>query len=294
MKKIWQIIIMLGIAGCVFMAAGSFMGAGMQMTLDSRGFHVGEATKAPDIREPLEEFENISIHGTHADVELIASDKYYIEILEDNEYSIKYEVRNGALTVRQENVWVWNILNFKFSGPRLKIYVPKDAKLNDVFVGVSSGSASVNGLNCAKLNAELASGSIRFAGITADTMRIGVASGKVTAQNAKADKLDISVKSGSVNAWGISSKGLDVGISSGRAEISGTLAGVNNVSVASGSVKLNIQGSKADYNRSISVKSGTARVNGKKEEGDETYAKAKHSINVQVNSGTANINFDKD
>ena len=294
MKKIWRIIIVLGLAGVLFMTVGYFMGAKMQMTLDRKGFHVGDATKAPDIREPLGEFEDITIRATHANVELILSDKYYIEIVGDDEYSIHYEVRGGELVVTQENIWVWNILKLSLSGPQLKIYVPKDASLNNVFVGVSSGSASLSGLHCNNLNAELASGSIRLADIAADTLRISVASGRVKVQNATADRLNISVKSGSIDARGIRSKKLDVDISSGFADISGVLEGENNISVKSGSAKLDIQGRKSDYNRFISVKSGSVRVNGKKEEGGERYAKAKNSITVNVNSGMAKVDFSKD
>jgi|GEM_PF-3614535 len=294
MKKTWQIILIVGIAGILLMAAGFAMNAQLRMTLGRNGFHIGNPPQAADIRESLAPFKDITISLASASVEVIASDKYYIEIIDDNEYAVKYEVHGNKLTVQQDNLWGWNILNFNFSYPHIKVYVPNDASLGDVILELASGTALVDKLNCSSLTTEVASGNMSLTDITAGTLCIDIASGTLNIDGLDSDKLEVSIASGNLDATDVTSNGLELDIASGWAVLSGTFTGENNIALASGSVTLSTKGRKLDYNRSVSALSGGVYMNGQQVWGEETYPGAKSSFDIGLLSGNVDISFSED
>lgn len=159
------------LTGCSFRYSSGGFGVNVLKRADAKEFVVEE--------EASETITSIDIRTRIADVELIESDKYYIEINylywdEAPEYGIK----NGELYFDDRECFPNSYsINFNLHN-EIKIYLPKDTSFKD-------------------LNVTNSSGDVTLAGFATDSLDATISYGDFTMNNAAAYEADITLSSGS-------------------------------------------------------------------------------------------------
>jgi len=175
--------------------------------------------------EPITE---ISISSSIADVELIASDDYYVEIdyLYWNEEP-EYTLEDGKLFFDDSDA-LPNSYSINFSMNNVvKIYLPENAALSS-------------------LEIENASGDVRVASFLADDVRINVSYGDFTVKDAAAITADISLSSGDSKMTDFQVSELDFSNSYGEARFTNINTGVSRLPEGTNYEKIDILMSSGD------------------------------------------------
>jgi len=177
-------------------------------------------------------------------------------------------------------------LNFDFANftlrnisNELRVYVP--ASVNEINVRTYSGSINMEDINTNSLNLRASSGRINLTGGTHSNVRM-------------------QTSSGSINGNAYFTGDIYARASSGRVSIqdnSTSHSNVNNgirLGASSGSVTFSTRAPINDFSYSISVSSGSMRVDGSRISGRSTSGGAgRVPINVSTSSGSANLNFNQ-
>lgn len=138
---------------------------------DAKEFHIN--------KDKVDPITSIVIDARIANVELIASDDYYVEI--DYLYwkdEPKYSLKNGKLSFSDRYAFP-NSYSINFSlNNIIRIYLPERASLKRVNVDSSSGNATLSGFTAEDLNAELSYGDFKMENAAAVKANIDLAYGE--------------------------------------------------------------------------------------------------------------------
>ena len=175
----------------------------------------------------------IDIHTRIANVQLIPSDKYYVEInylyWED---APEYSLENGVLRFDDADSFP-NSYSIRFNlNNYIKIYLPADAALD-------------------KINVEDAAGDIDASGFTTDDLNLSVSYGDLTLDNVTALDSDITLSSGSSSIKDFNASKMKYSNSYGNAKFTN----INNSSVT-------LPDSKTFDNFNASLSSGEINIKG--------------------------------
>lgn len=241
-KQITKILTKLFI---ILTAGAFFTGCGFSYVINSANTLKKEDAETfvidKSVTAPITE---LQIHTGMAQVELIPSDNYYVEInyLYWNEKP-EYTLEDGVLIFDDSDALPNSYsINFKLDN-YIKIYLPEAAVLNDLLIENSSGDVTV-------------------AGFFADNMQITVSYGDFAMQDAAAAQADITLSSGNSQISDFQVGTLDFTNSYGNAEFtnintdlsllpSGMAFDQFNVTMSSGDITLhNLKSNSVDLNDS--------------------------------------------
>ena len=308
MKVLWIIIGCLFALGLVLAGTGFALGATGRAWYDSNGLHFGNLNNrtielAEDNTEP---FEDINISLIEADVEIIVANNYGYEFTYTGTNEPEITVRNGTLTVKEhtEN-WHINIFgfwNFFDTSATLKVYVPRNATLDNVSLETASGSTMLNGNNVSirELSCQTASGDIRLYDLSLEKLRLDVASGDVNLNNVSATSATINLMSGWLTYRGAELETLEMNLASGDVTLEGEITRLLQLHMTSGDANILLVGDKDDYSFDIKKISGEVRIDGQRVDGGFGGPGLNHSssgtgqgahIEIDITSGSVNINF---
>lgn len=188
-------------------------------------------------------------------------------------------MRDGTLEISEKPASWFNIGSFKSSSLTLSL---PEKLYESLKLELASGSIKTAGLTSDSLKAEVASGSMEL-GIFADSIDLDIASGKMTVTNCtdkKANDIDIDAASGSIVMNGFGADSTKVDLASGNVTVNG-ISGRADVNLASGKVNLNY----AEWNDSLGIDLMSGKVDVTLPEGSGAaleFEKASGSITVSL------------
>lgn len=193
----------------------------------------------------------------------------------DNVYKVKCYMEDHVLYIR--GVGIKN--DYKgIKRQSITLYVPKDAKLQDVDIELGAGTGRISSLVADKLYMEVGAGELKGDHITADSMDIQVGAGRVDMKNCVAGDIDYEIGMGS-------------------ACYQGRLDGDAEVSCNMGSAELKIEGREEDYDYRIKCALGAVNVGSRQFTGISDEKRLDNStgnvISLDCAMGNITVKFDE-
>jgi|GEM_PF-2653026 len=325
MKSIWRNWAKISV--CFFLVGVFLLGIswafGMRggfVYIDAKGLHVVSQGNADEglllvNEENTEPFTAVDIYAVSADVELIKSDHFGLEMRLPKGSEPVWGIENGVLSVKEQVKWsIFTIVNFDFitNAHFVKIYYP--ASLEIVDLKTISGNIKANANNSKSLTVKSTSGNLKIKG--SGNVTLSTISGDVNADLERAESIEISTTSGNIsvendydgetnlkintisgtiradgNVW----KNAQLKSTSGDIKVGGDFIGKTEMKSISGNVNLDISGDIDKYGYELKSLSGSMRVgNNRFEKNFRSFNadSAKNIIVVQTTSGDIRLDFD--
>ena len=288
MKKknvlIWLVVaVIMFFLGGVLITVG--IGLGADVSKSSKYFNInmtGELTMVTGESEKYNDVKNIDLDVDNLRVEFMQStdENYYIEYSVYDDYVIpKITYDNGTLKVKQEQRSFF--INLDLTGlfanreEYIKIYVPQNAKLNDIDVCTSNGRIDVKQQ------------------INVDSIKLDTNNGSINVEDVTCEgKVDIKTSNGAVKCDGTFTDEFNVKTSNGAVTLKGTYKGDVDVKTSNGRIKAEIDGKFSDYNVSLDTSNGSIVVNGEKRSDDyQVDHDADNDIKLDTSNGSIDLDF---
>lgn len=150
---------------------------------------------------PLSDFTRINGNLLDANIEIIPSDEYKLEIERQKDKEITHEVKNDTLIIEGKDQETKQLFNFNLSFTSIaksdiKIYVPKEA-------------------NFSEISLENKFGDTRLEGMVSDNLKINTTDGDITFNNVNSNELKIVNKFGDIRGSKIKTKDLTIEMNDG-------------------------------------------------------------------------------
>ncbi|MEG0771248.1 MAG: DUF4097 family beta strand repeat-containing protein [Clostridia bacterium] len=294
-KKLWCGIIILFIAGLIVATIGFCMGGARSLYIDEKGVNIMQKDFVNEIvKIDLDKFSELSVNASSQIVEVIASDKYALELDCRNPEKISYTLENDKLTVKNNSGFMMDFnFGINMKADVIRIYLPTEAVLNKLDAKVTSGKIIANDQKTKELVLSVNSGTAEINNIVSEKGVLKVTSGNVTVNNSNFEKLETSVISGKMKLFDITSNELLAKVTSGNLEANGELLGNVNVNVTSGSAKLSLKGSSIDYSKKLKATSGNVVVDNIKT--TDVYTEilnTENTLDLSTTSGAIKVDFE--
>lgn len=316
-KIIWTIVLLLIVVGIVLMIMGFGLGAKHGIYVDKTGIHIMDDEKR-EMKKDLEEIKSIRIDSKYVDIEICESNKYYLEIVRYGEQiKIDWELNNKELEISEkynDGFKLFNIdLGFINGIKRsyIKIGVPKDESLEDIFIKSNSGDIIIKHLDTNNIkidnkygkieidnnnnkseNIEIKNnsgdillknieseiiileneyGDIKLNNVYTKDSNIQLNSGRINLEDCISDKLIANSKYGNIQLKNVQIGVSDLELNSGQLDINGILLGDTNIKSKYGKININTKQPLEYYTCDFNTKYGNIKVNGDKNKDDGKY-----------------------
>ena len=295
----WKIAIIAIVVGIALIALGFALSArGVYVYFD--GGRVRFASNAEQIfieEYDLESFDEISVMANSANIELIESTSFGLELrLPAHADKPEWSIADGKLSV-DARVFDGNFIFMSFDSRSyyIKVYVPKGHVLEHVELNTSSGDILLSNVSAENIAIQARSGTIEADTTGCTNVHVKSESGDVKLFGDTLPTADIfaSATSGDVNVDVATWQKLTVQSNSGDVEITGEPNGVTSVDSMSGQVTLTLNGNQRDFSYDISTRSGTVQVGGQSynDSARSIDRDAKNTIEVRASSGDVRVDF---
>lgn len=183
-----------------------------------------------------------------------------IEQSDDNAYYVEYEGAGKSQAYAKGNdlyIKVMNTSDLDFSEKEncFTVYVPKDAKLENVKIELGAGVMKLDGLRADEMKIEIGAGQIVASDLATDDMKLSIGAGDMNLQSAKLGETKIEVGAGNCTIQGAISDDI-------KAECS------------MGNITLKLEGREEDFDYELECVSGNLVV------GDSEYSGLSDSTEV--------------
>jgi hypothetical protein len=199
MSKATRILLIIaGIAvilGIFLTFTGFMLGAKYRVNYTRNGFKVMDDVKQLSESLDLEAFHNMDLDISFADLELIESDKFYIEYTYfEDEGKPEISVENDLLKVkspeRNQNIFNWGIgFNVNKVINHMKIYFPAGTEFIKADIGNEFGKTNIDKITANEFIADLSFGDLDLGNIQSKTMDISLEYGAGKLINGTADSI---------------------------------------------------------------------------------------------------------
>ena len=286
-SKIIIISVICLIAGAIIFTVGFAMTGFNISSLSTRG----ETMEKTYFEEGTVSAVKIKDSNTKIELEASGSDGIYVEYKENKVKKYNIANQNGTLTIDGENSYKWYdyIFNMDFSSPKLKIFIPKDMKI-DIYAETSNGKIEAENLTFNKAELITSNARIELENITSLSDMI------LKTSNAQVDldcinienELKVKTSNGKIEAENITSGDLiELITSNGAVKIENILAGKNiTLSSSNGAIKGTINDKIANY----TIESKTS--NGNSNLPSQVFGNEK-TLNISTSNGSIDVNFTK-
>ncbi len=199
---------------------------------------------------------SIEFNGQYGTFEIIVWDKegYALEGDEENT-KIYYSLEEGKLKVTpigKEKGIIKNTVEGK-------LYIPKDAKIQNLFILVGAGT-------------------LRCSNVEAEELSVEIGAGEATFEGTKAMKADFDIGAGSADIRKTSFGDTKFKVGMGELSMNGAITNNLDVDCGMGEVELKLMGRQTDYNYAVTVGAGDVQI------GDKDFSGLRNKTEVDYNS----------
>lgn len=262
--------------GILLALIGYFSGGRWLILKDSEGLYVPSNTKLVSQSHALDAFTSINIVNDYGDVEIVASDSdYKLDTKVHEQEDVTYHIDNGTLTIetmaKKKDGFQFGFGNL--SSPSIKLYVPKDTKIEAIVIDSNFGDTAIHGLQYQQLNLIQDYGDITFNNTTGDKTEIRQSFGDLTLQQ-------------------LTSNGFTIESEHGDIDIDGTLNGQSTITSSFGDTTLHLQNKQSDVGYDLKTDFGDVTINDEEQSGTVTQVtKGKHQLNVSLSHGDIDVSL---
>ncbi|MBQ2237987.1 MAG: DUF4097 family beta strand repeat protein [Lachnospiraceae bacterium] len=198
--KRWCIaaVVLMVIGGIMAISAVHF-GAATLISWVNGEFKIGQETTILE-KSPVEEFQNIELDLQSSNIELIASDDYYIEF-DECAGVLEYKVKDDTLIIEQKEKSVFMSIGFGFSKNRentVRLYYPEETVLNNISMEVDMGYLYFSEVRASLMELNCDMGSVELEKCFAGELIIEADMGSVNLEEVSVDKIDVKADMGNV------------------------------------------------------------------------------------------------
>lgn len=243
----------------------------------------------------LHAFKNINVETDLNSIEIIPSDQYKLDLKYKKDHiNIKYKIENETLSIKEEKIKsdTYNLEYYKKNkDSSIRIYIPKESKLNNLSASSNISNIHLNELNVDNMDLSCDTGNINIDKCKVEKLNIITATGSINVN--ELDSLDSKFKSnmGNINILNsIIKENLELSNNLGHTKFKGKILGNINVSNNLGNIELDIDKNEAEYNYNLKTDSGNIIIN------DEVKSrkfiknnKSEFNMNLKCNSGNINL-----
>ena len=198
----------------------------------------------------LDAFESVDIESKSGGVLLRTGNEYRLEITKDFPDDVRYEVRDGVLSLKTTGKNKWNFVGFHlFSSTKknlITITIPSEQSLEKEKILLNMGSVELTGITGGKADIELDMGSVTMQDCTLEDVDLSAEMGSITIQSLSVRDLNAEADMGSITLSDCEVENLDA-------------------DADMGSINLSLTGSKEEYTMELKTDMGSVNVNGHKE-----------------------------
>ncbi|KUF33185.1 MULTISPECIES: DUF4097 family beta strand repeat-containing protein [Lysinibacillus] len=262
--------------GILLALVGYFSGGRWLIFKDADGLHVPSHTNLVSQSHELDTFISINIVNDYGDIEIIARDNdYRLETQVFEQQDVTYHIDNGVLTIetkaKKRDGFQFGFNNF--SSPSIKLYVPKDTKVESVVIDSDFGDTAVRGLHYEELQLMQDYGDITFTNTTGDKTEITQSFGDLTLQQ-------------------YASNGISIESEHGDITIDGTLNGQSTISSSFGDMTLHLQNKQSDLGYDLKTSFGDITMDGEEQSGKVTQVNnGDHQLHVSLSHGDLDVSL---
>ena len=204
MKKITVIITSCMIVfGLLIASIGYFSGAKLTIVSNGKGLKIFEEKERVSESFTLTDFTNIQAELNDANVEIIPSTEYKLEIQRYADNSVTHEVKNGTLLLKEQSnptKFIVNFnLNFNIFQTNIKLYISKDTSFSDVNLTNKYGDLSIDGIKSDSFKININERDLDLNDITTKTMNVANLYGDVQLNNVNSKDFTIHINDGDVD-----------------------------------------------------------------------------------------------
>lgn len=226
------------------------------------------------IQETIESVSKLDIEVDTLDVDIVAGEEYAIDIRYKDTEDVFYEVRDGKLTIKQEDHMEWTMFGREGKKGEAIIYLPKEAFIE-------------------KLELDMGLGSNKIADIQVDKLELDCGMGSIDINNLVINKGYIEGGMGEIRATDIKSNGLNVSMGMGSIDLRGDLKGITDIEGGMGELSLTTLGKETDYDYDLSKGMGEISINGRRNNSFEDLREnngADNKIIIEGGMGSITVN----
>ncbi|MED4552759.1 DUF4097 family beta strand repeat-containing protein [Lysinibacillus capsici] len=262
--------------GILLALIGYFSGGRWLILKDSEGLYVPSNTKLISQSHALDAFTSINIVNDYGDVEIVASDSdYKLDTKVHEQEDVTYHIDNGTLTIetmaKKKDGFQFGFGNL--SSPSIKLYVPKDTKIEAIVIDSNFGDTAIHGLQYQQLNLIQDYGDITFNSTTGDKTEIRQSFGDLTLQQ-------------------LTSNGFTIESEHGDIDIDGTLNGQTTITSSFGDTTIHLQNKQSDIDYALKTDFGDVTINDEEQNGTVTQVtKGEHQLNVSLSHGDIDVSL---
>ncbi|KAB7672140.1 DUF4097 family beta strand repeat-containing protein [Bacillus sp. B1-b2] len=276
----------LMVMGVLLAAIGFFSGAKFSIIQTDDGLKaVGKEDRKQEEWD-LKEFKSLEIDVADADIEIIPSEEFRLEVerMEGNE--ITQEVNNNTLILKEKNTKSIFSFSMNLSGniqrTIIKVYIPKVSDLDDVNIDNKFGDIKMDGMNINNLSIQSNDGTVNINEIKANSLTVHNKFGNITASNVNTteitlesndgdinlSKMNITKNADFINLFGdttlrdFTSNGTKIESTDGEININGELFGQSVIESNFGDVQLALANKESELSYDIHNSFGSIMVNG--------------------------------
>lgn len=304
------------VVGIILGAIGLSAGARFTITNTKDGFKVIGPEDRIEEEFSLPSFSNIKVNLDDADVEIIPSTEYKLEIERLKGIEITHEVENDTLILTSEEQksdpkFLLNITITSIPQPVVKIYVPKDAKFSDILIVNNFGDIRLGEMKVDKMDILSTDGDIIIKDLQSNDLTIENQFGDITGSKIKTVNLQVEMNDGDAvfddldasstvfnNEFGdltfrnIMTHGLALKSNDGDIDIQGMLFGKSQIHSSFGDITLKLLNKESELSYSIRTDFGDISVNDNEYENKATNkTNTEHELDIDSNDGDVQIVF---
>lgn len=262
--------------GILLALVGYFSGGRWFIEKDAEGFHVPSSTKLVSQSHELDAFTNIKIVNEYGDIDIVTSDSVYkLDTKVLKQQDVTYHIKDGTLTIetvaKKKNDF--QIGFGSFSSPSIKLYVPKDAKIDSVTIDSNFGDIAIQELHYQQLNLVQDYGDITFNNMIGDNTEITQSFGDLTLHH-------------------FTSNGIGIESEHGDISIDGTLNGQSTITSSFGDTTLHLQNKQSELGYNLTTSFGDITINDEEQSGTVTQVNnADDQLHISLSQGDLDVTF---
>lgn len=201
-------------------------------------------------QEQVSAFKSLKIDVSAADVTVAYGDDYGISYGFYDDQELKMETQDDTFVVTSKNENGFFGVDFRWEESQyVKITVPQDTKLEDVYIHTSAGDIELSDVTCKKLDAKSSAGDITLTGNRIESGKITSSAGDIQFTDLDTDDLEIHASAGNAEgnlAEALDQYNLDLKTSAGEITVDHTNQGNKYTTTADGNKTLKVKLSAGD------------------------------------------------
>ena len=275
MTSLKQIAGSMIVVGIVLAMIGFASGGKWFILRSDAGFHVPNNQSLISKSYELDEFTNINLSNKHADIEILPSDNYGLELNSFETSDVTYAVKDGTLTVEAKNTKDNAItIGFRsFKTPTITIFVPKDTLLSNIELDSSFGDINLEQLNYQQLKLFVSHGDISFRNIVAGHTEITQSFGDLALEQFSSDSLIAENEHGDI-------------------DIIGELNGESTITSSFGDIDLELLNRESELGLDLNTNFGDITLNNKSIEGDFSQSQVSdNQLKISITHGDLELSL---